>query len=266
MRKLLSSFLLFFVSLSIFASGYFYGLEFDGLGYQVRYRSASDAGLINSGNDEYTKLLLHFDGSDGSTTFTDSSSSAHTVTPSGNAQLDTAYYKFGTASGLFDGSGDLLTTPDSEDWNFGSDDFTIEGWVRLNADSTGRLAGQASSGGGNCAFDIYYEASDNKFKGAITTDGSTRTTASTTGTLSLNTFHHIAFIRHGNNLYVALDGTLGTAADVTGVTVYNSGESLGIGSLGAYSSQTLNGWIDEVRISNYARWTEDFTPPDGPYQ
>jgi hypothetical protein len=47
----------------------------------------------SGGNDALTKLLLHCAGADTSTTFTDSSSSAHTVTVVGNAQIDTAQSK-----------------------------------------------------------------------------------------------------------------------------------------------------------------------------
>ena len=84
-----------------------------------------------SGWDNYTKLLLHFDGTDGSTTFVDSSPSGKTVTAVGNAQIDTAQYKFGGASGLFDGNGDYLSVPDSDDWYFGTGDFTIDAWARF---------------------------------------------------------------------------------------------------------------------------------------
>src|SRR3990167_8969973 len=80
--------------------------------------------------DSYTKLLLHGDGSDASTTITDEI--GKTVTAVGNAQLDTAQKKFGTASILLDGTGDYATVPDSDDWNFGAGDFTIDFWVRFN--------------------------------------------------------------------------------------------------------------------------------------
>ena len=53
------------------------------------------------GGDPYfanVSLLLHCDGSDASTTFTDSSSNGHTVTASNDAQIDTAQSKFGGAS------------------------------------------------------------------------------------------------------------------------------------------------------------------------
>ena len=33
-------------------------------------------------------------------------------------------------SAAFDGTGDYLSLADSEDWNFGSGDFTIDFWIR----------------------------------------------------------------------------------------------------------------------------------------
>jgi hypothetical protein len=54
--------------------------------------------------DSYTKLLIHADGAEGSTTFTDSSPFHHAVTVTGSAEVDTAQSKFGGASVLFDGN------------------------------------------------------------------------------------------------------------------------------------------------------------------
>ena len=72
-------------------------------------------------------LLLHFEGTDASTTFTDSSSHTRTFTVSGEAQIDTAHYVFGTASGLFDGTGDYITDDTGADSDFAfPGDFTIE--------------------------------------------------------------------------------------------------------------------------------------------
>jgi hypothetical protein len=78
------------------------------------------------GIDSYTKLMLHCNGADMSTTFTDDSFSARTVTANDNAQINTAQYKFGLASGIFDGSGDFLSIVNSSDFNFNSNDFTID--------------------------------------------------------------------------------------------------------------------------------------------
>jgi hypothetical protein len=67
-------------------------------------------------------LLCHFDGSDASTTFTDEK--GHALTAFGNAQLDTAQFKWGSASGLFDGSGDRVGAATSNDCSFGSGETT----------------------------------------------------------------------------------------------------------------------------------------------
>ena len=96
-----------------------------------------------------TKLLLHCDGSDESTTITDSSpTTAHTMTAVGNAKLDTAIKKFGTASLQLDGTGDWVTAPDDADFVLSGGTWTWEGWVYLNNLSADHgLFSQAKSGG-----------------------------------------------------------------------------------------------------------------------
>lgn len=77
-------------------------------------------------------LLLHCNGTNASTTFTDGSPTPKTVTAFGNAQISTARSQFGGASGLFDGSGDYLTAGAAADWKHLHDDsvdYAIEGWV-----------------------------------------------------------------------------------------------------------------------------------------
>lgn len=49
-------------------------------------------------DDGYTVVLLHMNGTDASTTFTDES--GKTWTAGGNAQIDTAQSKFGQVQGL----------------------------------------------------------------------------------------------------------------------------------------------------------------------
>ena len=96
-----------------------------------------------------TKLLLHCNGSDESTTITDSSpTTAHTMTAVGNAKLDTTIKKFGTASLQLDGTGDWVTAPDDADFVLSGGTWTWEGWVYLNNLSADHgLFSQAKSGG-----------------------------------------------------------------------------------------------------------------------
>src|SRR3990167_841583 len=57
------------------------------------------------------------------------------MTANGDAQVDTAQSKFGGASCLLDGTVDSVSAADSEDWNFGTADFTVDFWMRMNANS-----------------------------------------------------------------------------------------------------------------------------------
>ena len=74
-----------------------------------------------AGIDTYTKLCLHMDG--------DQSDSNHTVTVNGNPKLNTTTKKLGASSMYFDGVGDYLTIPDSTDFTFGNDAFTVDFWM-----------------------------------------------------------------------------------------------------------------------------------------
>jgi len=103
-----------------------YVLEFGDL--TVRF--FRDGGLITEVDAE-TKLLLHADGTDGSTDFIDSSPSAHTVDEKSNAQLDTAEKKFGVSSGLFDGTNDRLEIGDDADFDLSVTDGGFDAWVRM---------------------------------------------------------------------------------------------------------------------------------------
>ena len=61
--------------------------------------------------------------------FDDGSPSNHKVELNGNVQTTIGKYGQGFA---FDGSGDYLSVPDSSDWDFGTGDFTVEGWLYQN--------------------------------------------------------------------------------------------------------------------------------------
>ena len=79
-------------------------------------------------------LLLHMDGTNGSTLFVDSSQSPKSVTASGNAQISTTQSKFSGSSGLFDGSGDYLSIPFTSGggFDFGTSNFTVEFFTRVS--------------------------------------------------------------------------------------------------------------------------------------
>lgn len=222
-----------------------------------------------SGIDSYTKLMLHMDGADASTTFTDSSLSPKTVTRYGNAQIDTAQSKFGGASGLFDGTGDYLSVPDSDDWYFGTGDFTIDFWVRFNAlpgaGVSAYIVNQRVDGYAAQQLAIVNTAGVYTIGYVVVAGGVVTITVSKTITPSTGTWYHFALVRTGNDFKVYQDGVqIGTTV-TDDSEVQNIAAALDIGRWSGDGSY-LNGHIDELRISKgIARWTNDFTPPTDPY-
>lgn len=214
-----------------------------------------------SGIDPAAKLVLHCDGTDASTTFTDSSSSARTVTAVGNAQIDTAQFKFGTASGLFDGTGDFLTVPNHADFDFGSGDFTIDFWIRPHVTNVQMIPmGKRANSGVVAPFAFYFPAA-NPLGFYSSSNGSSFDIANnrSCGNWSADTWVHIAVVRSGSTWYTFNAGTqISTWSSSATVMVNTDLLRIGADSDGF----GVNGWMDEIRVSKgVARWTADFTPP-----
>jgi len=216
--------------------------------------------------DANVSAMLHMDGADASTTFTDET--GKTWTANGNAQIDTAQQKFGTASGLFDGTGDYIDTPDHADFDIGSGDFTIDFWVRRNAVGLHRICGQGDNlaTATTISWAMYFNAGTNTLTGGFNVVAVTKA-ATSTGTVTADgIWHHIAMVRYGNTMTLYIDGTADGTVDVTGATANNSAYKPTIGRLGELAGQNYNGWIDEFRFSKgIARWTANFTPPTKAY-
>ena len=213
-----------------------------------------------------TKLLLHCDGSDTSTTFTDDGDTVHTMTANGNAQIDTAQSVFGGASGLFDGTGDFVDTLTHADWEFGSGEFTVE--FRFRRNSTGSLeyvCGQSDSTP-SISWACRLNA-DNTLECLIVDVVPTvYNVISTTIFNTAGVWNHAKFVRDGNTLRLFINGVQENTEDVTGISVRIKSNKLAIGTVGEWNSQFFNGWIDEVRIlKGVADSTGNFTPPTTAY-
>jgi len=211
-----------------------------------------------------TVLLLHGNGTDGSTTITDDSTYEHTVTANGNAQIDTAQSKFGGASVLFDGNGDYLSVPDSDDWTFGSGNFTIDFQIRFNAlpGEYYDLIGQSDGSGDN--FWVIQLGSENKLYFYAYDNGGYRGYFSCSWTPSTGTWYHVAVVRSGSTCYMFIDGVSQTVTQHQAFgTLGNLSQPLIIGKT-TYNPVTrwFNGWLDEIRIlKGTAYWTSGFTAP-----
>lgn len=208
--------------------------------------------------DSNTKVMLHGNGSDASTTITDSSSNAYSLSALGNAQIDTAQSKFGGASILFDGTGDMIDmTNAAAAFDFGLGDFTVEMWVRWNSlpGSSTILIATNGAGVGN-GFEFFFNTgSDLRIMvgGNITILSWNAATPSGTGV-----WIHYCAERAGTTVRIYENGvSKASTTSVQNFTGNNSSLRLGGRNDGYYF---VNGWIDEFRVSNIARYNGDFTP------
>lgn len=219
-------------------------------------------GYLAEGDPSFSNvsLLLHGDGTNGSTTITDSSPTPKTVTAVGNAQISTAQSKFGGASIAFDGTGDRLSIPLSNDYAFGASDFTVEYWAYyLNANAGTVWDGRALTLSGNALSD--YLLNGRLIIYLVT--GNTNLVTTAVGSITTSLWTHVAIARASSSLRVFLNGIQSgsTASDSTNIT----STSLTIGG-GTNSSAAFNGYIDDLRITKgVARYTANFTPPDAPF-
>ena len=210
-------------------------------------------------------ILLHFDGTDGATSFPDSSSYAKSATRFGDTQIDTAYSKFGGASGLFDGTGDYLEFAYHASLDLSAaGDFTLELQYRPNSIGANQMlvafAQRAAPSGIGINY-IFEVLSTGTVRFAFYTV-TTLTTFNSTGTLTAGTFYHLAITRSGNvyRIFIdgVLDGTVTTASAING----NVSTYFILGKYQDSDTRYANGWMDELRLTKgTARYTADFTPP-----
>jgi hypothetical protein len=197
-------------------------------------------------------LLLHMNGSNGSTSFPDSSSNSFTVTVSGDAQVSTTDPKFGSGSLTLDGTGDYLSVNMSSLINIGSQDFTAECWAYINTGNTGT----------KCLF--CFEGSSFRGPGVLINSGNwvlryANTESGSMGAVTTGAWQHVALARSGNSLRLFINGSqLGSTLTDTAVYI---DRNIGIGfAFGIGDSPSAR--IDELRITvGVARYTANFTPP-----
>ena len=228
----------------------------------VRYTGNFTPSTTPFVNDENTLLLLHMDGTDASTFFEDDNGvrSKQGVSAIGNAQIDTAQSKFGGSSYLGDGSSDNLSIPDLRIPQTGN--FTLECWFRpANTGERFDLIATNTTGEGRTFCNTTTSNQIQAFIG--TTVGNLLLTSTTT--YSANTWYHYAFVRNGNNYYLFLDGNL-EASETVGTNRSIAQVAVLIGARPSFGNDAMNGHIDEVRISNTARYTANFTPSTTPFQ
>lgn len=219
-----------------------------------------------STDDPYFKnvaLLMSFNGANGSTSFTDDSSFARTVSVFGDAQVSTAQSKFGGASLKLDGTGDYLTVPNDALWALGTQYFTIEAFVQfvVTTNDVALLSNWSSNVGFELSRSNFYNSLRTQIQNSNPAGGSWYPTA--------GQWYHVCFERGPTKWRTYIDGVM----QGTGETGYQTiivdpnSNALHIGARPGPGSMTAC-YMDELRFTlGVARYNSDsgFTVPTAPF-
>ena len=237
-------------------------LYLDGVNSYLAMDDSNDWQLCASASvfDEYVKFLLHLNN--------DVVDEIGKTVTNNNVTFSDTIKKFGSHAASFNGSSSYLSAANSTDWDFGTGDFTIDCWVRLNVVSNTEqvFCGQSQNGDNFFNFFINTWVVNNKLIFASQRNASPVLRAHCPWTPSANTWYHIAVARQSGTIYMFIDGVKQTVTiDQGSAGAYIGGFTtdfkVGQGYYGA-----MNGYIDELRVSKgIARYTESFTPESDEY-
>lgn len=200
-----------------------------------------------------TRLLLKFD----NIGLHDAAAKSPLITMGGVARSSTQV-KYGSSSLFFPGvSGDYATVPNGVNslLLMGTGDFTMEGWVYPTggAGSFRKICGVGSS----TVYASIYASNTNFW--AISINDTTLQVSSTAFTL--NTWTHFALVRYSSVYYLYINGVLATSTASLGTQNYTSSMLIIGAHMNPPTVQMYTGYIDDFRVTKYARYTSSFTPP-----
>jgi len=186
-----------------------------------------------------------------------------------SSNTETGIVKYGSGAMYFNGPGTYVTEAGgSGNWQtvfgVGSGPWTLECWVYItNLSLTGgqMVYGDCDSSTNNGTYTFNINTSGNVVLFQYTS-ASSGTAYTTTGTVSANTWTHVAWSKTGTTLYMSINGTV-QSFTVSASAYYASPINQPyIGSQGAYTTRGFSGYIDDFRITKgIARYTTNFTAP-----
>jgi len=214
-------------------------------------------------------LLLHGEGANNGTTFTDNSPSPKTPTIAGTGIVSTRTnkFKYGSASIEFN----TAVSPAAMDYaadaafGFGSGDFTLEAFVNSTNTSSNINTIIELRDGSHTGICFWVGGGVFSQPANVLGISSNSAVLATGGTVTANSWFHVAIARSGTTLKGFVDGV--QAFSITDSRTYATSAPCRLGfDYLASSAQCLIGNFDELRITKgVARYTAGFTPPSSAF-
>jgi len=223
----------------------------------ARYTSNFTPDTSAFANDSNTLLLVHMDGENNSNEFFDDNGKRVPVNIGEvfGGEIDTAQSKFGGSSWYQSAQYYGFIARDEGPFDtIGTGEFTVEAFVRKDTDITGNQY-VFNGNSGQC---LYYDDTNNRFEYATGTGETLRITGTTA--ISNNTWYHVALVRDSaGDVKLYVDGSQeGSAYSDSGDWSSNTEYTFGVDRGG---TKSWRGHIDEIRVSNTARYTAGFSAP-----
>jgi len=217
------------------------------------------------------QALLHFDGANGGTTITDSSTYARAWLLSGSCETSTTSPKFGTAClfvNLAGSSTTRLSTADAAALSPGSQDFTIDVWLRWEgAPTNGTFAPQILSKRATSNFEFQFYTLGQAAGAVLPTfdwsvDGTNISSISGASfTPTLNTYYLLSFSKNGTSGRFFVNGVQSGSTGTVAATIFDGNAPVYV-LVNVGNTFTLNGRLDDLRyVVGTGLYTSDFTPP-----
>ena len=215
-------------------------------------------------NSRYTSLSVKATNTGSNIAFDDASSSNNTITKNGTVIANTfSPYRHGGYATYFDGNDriDISTgfLGSHTTGNASTSTFTIESWVYQEArGSNNGIDGNAASIMSKWVY-FNFGIDDSGHLHGHHYSGSQHN-LETTATVPLKTWTHVALVVTGAQIKLYINGTLGATGTWYGM---QAGTSLaGIGGSNQSHPEKFTGYMHDIRVSDNARYTTNFTPAD----
>lgn len=222
----------------------------------------STGGSTTPATDPFiSNVILHLkgDGTNGTTTFVDSSASPKTISSSGNVTISTAQSKYGSSSIYFNGG--FLNFAGALDTGMSSP-FTIECWLRT-ANQLPQLFAAVDSN--NNVLNNYKQLSNQGTNWGILKWGSGQLLSFGSAVFALNTWQHIAIVKNSSNVIsLFVNGVKNAATLIMNESWQSSKISIGYNGSLQYPSY-ISGYVDSYRLTTAARYTTAFNPETDTY-
>jgi hypothetical protein len=178
----------------------------------------------------------------------------------GAVNISTTVSRYDINSIWFNSNDGYIATDSSSIYTLNTSDFTIEFWLYANSTITGNVIVSNVIGSTYTTNDWKMIFNNNNVQLSIFNSG---LTLQSLNHITTNTWYHIAIVREGSLFTLFVNGVVNSTFTYSGSVDNGVSNIIKLGGITA--GTTMDGYIDDFRLSNIARYHTNFTPPTSDY-